>query len=183
MIESWAQDNGRPPSCPRRSRGWACDRLGGLDRLGVDDRRGRGRRAAGRDAALDAQPIMHPLGRAGFRPPVQHVIDRAERREAARHGPPLDAFLDQVADRVHDVPAAALCRPAAPAGLPGRRRQRRLGDLPLASLMSEGYRGTRALRLIPPGQHRHGTGDVAWGSADPVDPLVFTNRDHRVRAP
>ena len=30
-----------------------------------------------------------------------------------------------------------------------------------ASLMSEGYRGTRALRLIPPGQHRHGTGEVA----------------------
>jgi hypothetical protein len=30
-----------------------------------------------------------------------------------------------------------------------------------ASLMSEGYRGTRALRLIPPGQHRHRTGEVA----------------------
>ena len=29
-----------------------------------------------------------------------------------------------------------------------------------ASLMSDGYRGTRVLRLIPPGQHRHGTAEV-----------------------
>ena len=41
-----------------------------------------------------------------------------------------------------------------------------------ASLTSEGYRGTRALRLIPPGKHRHRTGEVAC-SADPVGPSIW----------
>ena len=31
--------------------------------------------------------------------------------------------------------------------------------------MSEGYRGTRALRLTPPGQHRHATGSAAAPSS------------------
>src|SRR4029077_14220417 len=75
------------------------DGLGGLHRLRVDDRgRGLGP-AAGRDAALAAQLIMHHLGRAAFLPPVQHVIDGLERREVAPHGPPPDALFAPVADR------------------------------------------------------------------------------------
>ena len=31
------------------------------------------------------------------------------------------------------------------------------------SLMSDGYRGIRVLRLIPPGQHRHATTGAACG--------------------
>ncbi len=48
--------------------------------------------------------------------------------------------------------------------------------------MSDGYRGIRALRLIPPGQQRHGTSSVLRDRADPDGSLICTNRDHQVRA-
>src|SRR5215467_9704084 len=51
-----------------------------------------------------------------------------------------------------------------------------------ASLMSDGYRGTRVLRPIPPGQHRHATprlpGRVPWACAGSPGFLIVTNRDH-----
>ena len=99
-------------------------------RLGVDDR-GRGLGLApGRDAALAAQLIVHLPGRPALVPAVGHVIDGAPVRQVRGHRPPLDAFLDQVADRIHVIAAAASRGAAALAGLPGRSGQHRLDDLP-----------------------------------------------------
>jgi hypothetical protein len=61
-----------------------------------------------------------------------------------------------------------------------------------ASLVSDGYRGARVLRLIPPGQHPHATAGpaagqclaprhacrIAWARAGPAAFLIVTNRDH-----
>src|SRR5207247_7856069 len=85
---------------------------------------------AGGDAAGAAQLIVHRLGRAGFPPAVQRVVDAAPVREVGGHRPPPDALPDQVADRVDGVAAAALRRAAAPALLPGGPWQRGLGDRP-----------------------------------------------------
>ena len=79
---------------------------------------------------LAAQLIVHLPGRPALVPAVGHVIDGAPVRQVRGHRPPLDALLDQVADRVHVIAAAPLRGAAAPAGPPGRSRQRRLDDLP-----------------------------------------------------
>jgi hypothetical protein len=72
--------------------------LGGLDRLGIDDRGRRLGLAAGCDAALAAQLAVHRLGRTRFLPAVQHFVDGLPGRQVSRHRPPLDSFFDQIAD-------------------------------------------------------------------------------------
>jgi hypothetical protein len=104
--------------------------LGGLDRLGVNDRGGRLRRAAGRDPALAA------VRRASFRSRRSPVSGSARRRRSARTGSPPASpasrcLLDQVADGVDDIAAAVPGRAAAPALLPRRGGQGGLGDRPL----------------------------------------------------
>jgi hypothetical protein len=109
----------------------AGDFLGGLDRLGVDDRRrGLGLAACG-DAALAAQLMVYRLGRTGLLPAVGHVVDGAPVRQVRGHRAPLDALLDQVADRVHVVAAAPRGRAPVLASLPRRGGQRGLDDRPL----------------------------------------------------
>ena len=58
------------------------------------------------------------------------ATSRRHRDSPGGAGPPLDAFLDQIADRVHVIAAAAFRGAAALAGLPRGSGQRGLDDLP-----------------------------------------------------
>ena len=82
------------------------DGVGGFDRLGVDDRGGWLRAAAGQDADGLAQLVMHAAGGAGFLPGAHVVVHGAPVRQVSGHRPPYRAVVRQVADRVDDVPAA-----------------------------------------------------------------------------
>jgi hypothetical protein len=81
-----------------------------------------------------------------------------------------------------DIAAAVPSRAPAPALLPPRAGKAGSMTAHSASLISDGYRGIRVLRLIPPGQHRHATTGppagqcmaprhacrVAWACAGPL---------------
>ncbi|MBV9450428.1 MAG: hypothetical protein JO345_31515 [Streptosporangiaceae bacterium] len=62
-----------------------------------------------------AQFAVHGFGRAAGLPARPDVVDGLVGREVRRHRPPLDAFLDQIADAVDDV-----ARRHCPAGRPPR---------------------------------------------------------------
>jgi hypothetical protein len=76
------------------------------------------------------QLIVHLPGRPALVPAVGHVVNGAPVRQVRGHRPPLDAFLDQIADGVHVITTAASRGAAALTGLPCRNGQRRLDDPP-----------------------------------------------------
>ena len=101
---------------------------GGLDRLGVDDRGGRGRAAPGQDAYGLAQLIVQAPGRAAGLPGADVVVDGAPVRQVGGQRPPHRPVVGQVADRIHDVAPAVGARRAALAQGPARCRQQWLDD-------------------------------------------------------
>jgi len=107
--------------------------LGGLHRLGVDDRGGRRGLAAGYLADPVAQLVMHGLGGSVGLPLGGPVVDGPGRREVGGQRPPHRAVVREVADAVDDVAHAVAGRAAALARQPGRMRQQRLAHRPLGA--------------------------------------------------
>jgi hypothetical protein len=107
-------------------------RLGGLDRLAVDDP-GRGAGLASRRlAGLEQQLEINPLQNPAVAPRVEIVLHGRERRKIARQLAPLAAGSGDVEDGVDDrpqidrarPPQAALSRkPSRPAAIPHRSRR------------------------------------------------------------
>lgn len=94
-----------------------------LHRLRVHDRRTRLLIAALRPADGLAKPVVQ-LGHQSRVPPAgEERIHAWPGREVGRHGPPLDAVVDEVAHRVDHLPVAVALRAAAPARQPSRHRQ------------------------------------------------------------
>jgi hypothetical protein len=78
-----------------------------------------------------AQGAQDALGGAGLLPAAEQAVDRLPGREVRRQGAPLDAVVQDVQDRVHDLSSAVLLR-ASPSGpRPGRVGQERVEDRPL----------------------------------------------------
>src|ERR1019366_4289672 len=97
--------------------------VGGLHRLGVDDRRGRAGAAAGQHPDLAAQLIVHSAGGAAGLPRPDVAVDGAPVGQVGGQRPPYAPVVDQVADGIDDAAAAVGARAAAPAGQPARRGQ------------------------------------------------------------
>jgi hypothetical protein len=76
---------------------------GGLDRLGVGDRRVRAGRAAGLLASLGAQRIVNLRGDALVFPSGIVGVDSLPGREVMGQVPPLRPGAVDVQDRVHDA--------------------------------------------------------------------------------
>ncbi|GAA3243843.1 hypothetical protein GCM10010468_81980 [Actinocorallia longicatena] len=93
----------------------ACDRLGGLDRLGVGDRRDRARAASGPGADLFAQLVPDAGEDPGAGPAGEEPVDRLPGDAVVvRQGPPFAAVVGDVSDGVDDIAPRVLLRPAAP---------------------------------------------------------------------
>jgi MMPL family len=104
--------------------------VGGLDRLGVDDRGGGVRAAAGQDAYLLAQCVVHPPGGAVGLPGADVTIGGSPVRQVGGQRPPHAPVVDQVADAVDDVAAAVAAGAAALSCGRAGCGQQRLDDRP-----------------------------------------------------
>ncbi|RPE27102.1 hypothetical protein EDD90_10783 [Streptomyces sp. Ag109_O5-1] len=102
-----------------------------LDRLRVDHTRTRLRVPAQPHPDPGAQPVMELLDQGVVAPAAEEGIHPVPRWEVDRHRPPLDAVVNEIADRIEHRAVAIPLRPAAPPAHPARRRQQRPDLSPL----------------------------------------------------
>ena len=151
-----------PPSKPRAVR---ADDGVRLDRLRVDH--------PSRRLCIPPQPLAEPRAQPVVELPDQYLIAPATeerinpvpRREVPGHGPPLDAVVHQVVDRVQHRPVAVRLRLPAPAAQPSRHRKQGPDRRPLR---------VRHVRGIPPNTFR-----VIGRIPEPVSDTI-TRRCNRV---
>jgi len=69
-----------------------------------------------------AQPVVELLDQAVVTPAAKERVHPVPRREVGGHRPPLDAIVDQVANRIEYRPVAVRLRLPSPAAHPARHR-------------------------------------------------------------
>jgi hypothetical protein len=76
-----------------------------------------------------SQPVVELPDQGVVAPAAEECVNPVPRREVSRHGPPLDAVVDQVADRVQYRPVTVRLRLSAPAAQPARQQRPDSGPL------------------------------------------------------